>query len=795
MFVEHPLVRGDRLELRRYQESVISRAVDENTLVVLPTGLGKTVIAAMVAAHRLHAYPGSKVLLLAPTKPLALQHLKTFRELLNVEDMCVLTGADAPKKRHEMWMGSRVVFATPQTIENDIVRGTTLKDVSLAIFDEAHRAVGDYSYVSIAREYLKQAKNPMTLGLTASPSSEEDKVGEICKNLGIRCVEAKTDLDADVKPYVQEVNIKWAKVDLPQDFREIQKLLQKTLKGELERLKGFGYIGSSDLSKVSKRLLLQAQAQVRVDISKGIEAFQAASCAAAAMKVNHGIELLETQGIRALDEYFSRLRSQGSKAVRKLMHSYEIMKAMSETARLRKAGIDHPKLDELVRIVGGCKGKKVLVFTQYRDSVDMIIERLNAADILCHEFIGQASRGEKSGMSQKEQVRALENFREGKYTALVATSVAEEGLDIPKVDAVVFYEPVPSEIRTIQRRGRTGRSATGEVYVLMAKGTRDEAYYWSSYHKERKMGDIVRGLRGGLKKQKTIGEYDSLQSTAPGFQSSVLSLDEDGRLKTGDSQDSGPKTGDTEETGDSEDGRPKTEDRGPETEDGRPETGDSEMARRLKVIVDVRERNREIMSALRDKCELDLIQLPVGDYLLSERVCVERKTMKDFLQSIIDKRLLAQLTEMRRNFEIPILIIEGLDGLYTQRNIHPNAVRGLIAAIAVNFNIPIIPTEDEQDTAQMLIAIARREQEENCREVALRGERKPRLMHERQRFVVESLPNVSAVLADRLLRRFGSVEDVITANEKELEEVEGIGEKKAKEIRKVVRGGYERHAL
>jgi Fanconi anemia group M protein len=164
--------------------------------------------------------------------------------------------------------------------------------------------------------------------------------------------------------------------------------------------------------------------------------------------------------------------------------------------------------------------------------------------------------------------------------------------------------------------------------------------------------------------------------------------------------------------------------------------------------------------------------------------------MGDFLQSIVDKRLMAQIVELRRNFQIPVLILEGVDELYAQRNIHPNAIRGTLASIAVDFDIPIIPTEDEEDTAQMLYAIAKREQEDNRRVVALRGERKPELLTEKQRFVVESLPHVSAVLADRLLEKFGSVEAVMATTQGELQEVDGIGEKKAADIRKVVKSKY-----
>jgi Fanconi anemia group M protein len=316
---------------------------------------------------------------------------------------------------------------------------------------------------------------------------------------------------------------------------------------------------------------------------------------------------------------------------------------------------------------------------------------------------------------------------------LIATSVAEEGLDIPKVDLVVFYEPIPSEIRAIQRRGRTGRSSMGEVAILMAEGTRDEAYYWVSFHKERKMRAHIGRMKKDIKAKR--------EESKPYGQQSLLIYS-------------------------------------PRVEEAN-----------VKIYIDHRE-SPLIKKMLKEKAEIELAQLPVGDYILSDRVCAERKTVEDFLQSMVDKRLLSQAAEMKRNFEIPVIILEGYDDLYTQRNIHPNAIRGALAALATSFQIPIIPSQSEEDTAEILYAIAKREQEEERRIISLRGERKPMMLNEKQQFVVESLPNVSAVLAKRLLEKFDSVQNVINASQEDLTEIEGIGDKKAEEIRKVVKSSY-----
>jgi len=734
MYVTHPLIKPDAISLRRYQEAIVSRALDANTLVVLPTGLGKTIIAAMVAAHRLKKFQRSKVLFLAPTRPLAVQHHRTFGNILNIEDMVVLTGMDAIKKRRELWDKNQMIFATPQTIENDILRGLSLRDVSLIIVDECHRSVGNYSYVHIAGEYMKTVKNPLILGLTASPSSDDETVKEISKNLFIQRVEAKTEHDADVKPYIQQVKTEWIKVELPEEFKKVKKVISELLRDDLRELKNSGYLKSASLDKINKKTLLQAQSEIRKEIVSGIDSFISASLVASALKINHALELLETQGMSSLDSYLERLQRQRSKAIKRLFTDQRMRSIVKMVHDLNVLGVDHPKLDELTRIVKENKDKKIIVFTQYRDSVEKIIDKLNENDILVHEFIGQASRDGKRGMTQKEQVSVLENFKKGRYTALCATSVAEEGIDIPKVDMVIFYEPIPSEIRSIQRRGRTGRSATGNVVVLMAKGTRDEAYYWAAIHKERKMGKLVRKMRDrfeGETGQQSLIKYNASKEKA---------------------------------------GEEK----------------------KIKIYVDVRERNTEILRALREKATIEIRQLPVGDFILSNRVGVERKTTEDFLQSIIDKRLLSQANELSRNFEIPMMIIEGREDLYSMRDIHPNAIRGALISLSIDFGISVIPSVDENDTANLLYIIAKREQEPEEKEIALRGERKPFSLDERQRYVIESLPDVSAVLARRLLEKFGSVIDVVNASKKDLMEIDGIGEKKAKKIREVVKSKYKK---
>jgi ERCC4-related helicase len=215
-YVTHPRINKNTIERRKYQESIVASAVTGNTLAVLPTGLGKTSIAAMVSAHRLNNYKG-KILFLAPTRPLVEQHRKSFEKFLKteVEDFQVVTGEDSPENRGMLYKRGNIIFSTPQTVKNDLKkRVLDLKEFCLLIVDEAHRAVGNYAYPYVAKVYMIQAINPLILALTASPGAYRTKINEVKNKLYIKNVEIKSRDDEDVKPYIQEVKQYFEKVEL-----------------------------------------------------------------------------------------------------------------------------------------------------------------------------------------------------------------------------------------------------------------------------------------------------------------------------------------------------------------------------------------------------------------------------------------------------------------------------------------------------------------------------------------------------------------------------------------------------
>ncbi|MCS7134270.1 MAG: helicase-related protein [Candidatus Pacearchaeota archaeon] len=480
------------LQPRIYQLSILETAKQKNTLVVLPTGLGKTLIALLLAKERLKLFPSSKILFLAPTRPLVEQHYHYFKKNIETENLEIhlFTGKINQKKRVEIWKKAQIIFSTPQCIQNDLKKGLIdLKDVSLLIEDEAHKCLRNYSYTFVAQKYKEQAKNPRILGLTASPSHEASKIKEICKNLGIEAIEVRTRESPDVKPYLQKLSYEIIKVELPKELQKIRELLKKIYDKKIEELKNRRLL----FEKATKKTLLELQAKLKSTVLSGQKNFnilKGVSVCAQAIKLQHALELLETQTMSAFFNYIQDLYEQAkqkkSKAVIQLVKTKEFQEVYFYTYELHKKGFEHPKISSLKEILLKEKEKnpeiRVLVFSQYRDSVSKINDELTKLNIKSKIFIGQANK-KLDGLTQKEQQLILHEFREGKINVLVSTSIGEEGLDIPEVDLVIFYEPIPSAIRKIQRAGRTARLKPGKLIILITKKTRDESYHWAAYNK------------------------------------------------------------------------------------------------------------------------------------------------------------------------------------------------------------------------------------------------------------------------------------------------------------------------
>ena len=324
---------------------------------------------------------------------------------------------------------------------------------------------------------------------------------------------------------------------------------------------------------------------------------------------------------------------------------------------------------------------------------------------------------------------AVPSYGEAGAQVLFGTSVAEEGLDIPKVDAVIFYEPIPSAIRHIQRRGRTGRQEKGKVIVLIAKNTRDEGYRWSAHHKEKRMHRLLGELRNNINNALQPKKHVTLEKfTEPSLQ----------------------------------------------------------------ILADFREKGSDVLKELYNKnVLLKLERLQTADYVVSGRVGIELKSVEDFVTSIIDGRLLEQIKRLKKDFDKPILIIEGEQDIYGVRKVHPNSIRGMLATITVGFGVPIIQTKNPAETASLMYFMAKREQEVDKQGINIHGDRKPTTMKELQEFIVAAFPGIGINLAKPILKNFRSIKEFVNTDIDKLKEIQLIGDAKAKAIKKIIDAEYE----
>ncbi len=510
-YVENPLIWPSTMEARLYQQTIAEKASQKNTMIILPTALGKTAISALVAAHFLCNYRDMKILVMAPTRPLVLQHKDTFSKFLRIKakDMIILTGKVPPSHRRFLWEGyAKIFFATPQVVKNDLENGIlSLENFSFVVFDECHRARKNYAYTLVAEKYVEQARWPLIMATTASPGSNQKNVHQTCSDLYIEQIEFRTEDDPDVAPYIHRVDVEWRQVDLHEEYKQMGEILRKILWERFRRLQSRGVV-KKNLMYITRRDLLEAGENLRKRLEEASERekgflYSAIVLQAASLTIFHALELLETQGIHSLGQFLERVEKNCKlkKSYRNVINdpSYHILR----NYLIKNGGLNHPKVlalqEEVRRHIGNNPRGRILVFTQYRDTATHLVNELKTIKrVNVKRFVGQANKENDPGLNQDEQAQILHDFREGKLNILVATSIAEEGLDIPDVDLVIFYEPIPSEIRYIQRKGRTGRKSTGKTVILAAKDTHDIAYLYASKRRVEKMKNIAANLNKQL---------------------------------------------------------------------------------------------------------------------------------------------------------------------------------------------------------------------------------------------------------------------------------------------------------
>jgi Fanconi anemia group M protein len=512
-YIEHPLIWPHTIEFRLYQKNIATAALKQNTLVILPTALGKTVISAIIAADMLYLYPNTKILVMAPTRPLVLQHRRRFHQFLKLRssDTLLLTGTTPPSQRKPLWDSNiKVYFATPQVVRNDLASSSlSLTNFSLLIFDESHRAVKNYAYTDIAKQYIATGFYPLILGLTASPGPDLQRVLEVCSNLYIEHMEHRSEKDVDVIQYLQPINIEWKRVTLPPEYVQNDQQIDRMLHRRLS------WLYSNRLLKrrpeyATKSMVIALGTELRSMLNEtAVEErgriYSAIINQSMVLTLYHMKELLETQGIHAFMPFLKKIEREKTrkKSYNRLVNEPEYQNIQK---RVSTHQTPHPKIPLLKQLVlhqlQTNPSSRILVFTQFRDTARYLVNEFNAFNkqIRAKRFVGQTNKLRDKGLSQDQQASRIEELKQGALNVLVATSIAEEGLDIPAIDHVFFYEPIPSGIRYIQRRGRTGRKSPGKVTILAADNSLDMIYLYASTRRVKKMLKMVQNVNTKLHK-------------------------------------------------------------------------------------------------------------------------------------------------------------------------------------------------------------------------------------------------------------------------------------------------------
>jgi len=530
-----PVIPGEELVPRAYQVDAASKSTGANTLLVLPTGLGKTIVALLHVKSELEGLAetdkAGACIVLAPTKALLVQHRDLFQKYLGMISvgLAIVDGETGPENRMAFYVSLMkqrcVLFMTPQTLLHDLDKERIARACIVdLVVDEAHHATAGDPYHLVCKDLREHGCNPRVLALTASPGETEARIVEICLNLGIDPANAiiKTNDDADVKPYIFKLDVVRYAVDLTSEYEAIRGLLIDVLREPCAWLDAAGIKGTrvadattlptmqalQDLidrhapGKVTDGLMNDDEAVTAdidpdphddIDVEAAVSRpsasrWEIVSRLAMAMKARHAIELVETQGLEALLAYHEKmvatLQEKPSKATLAMLQHprYEVaVRRATNLVKNNAPAAKHPKLDALSTImesfVRDHPSSRGIVFTKYRASIPMVVVHLGTVEgVTACRFVGQGdSSPSDKGMDREAQQDVLRRFKAGEFNVLVATKAAEEGIDVADCDLVVFYEATASLIQFIQRQGRAGRRRDGTVAILLANCTADQA--------------------------------------------------------------------------------------------------------------------------------------------------------------------------------------------------------------------------------------------------------------------------------------------------------------------------------
>jgi len=507
--------------IREYQYGIVAKGLYHNLLVALPTGLGKTFIAATIMLNWFRWTQDAQIVFVAPTRPLVSQQVKACFEIAGIPRAVtvMLTGNTVPGVRAEEWRSKRVFFMTPQTLINDLKSGIAdPKRIILLVVDEAHRATGGYAYVEVVKFLNRFNTSFRVLALTATPGASVESVQEVIDGLGISRIEIRTEESLDIRQYVHARKIDTMLFDYSEEIVMVMELFAKALQPLLNQLNGMNaYWAKDPMVLTPYGCNLASRAWMGSDAGRkanpGTKGMVLKIFALLA-SLSHGTELLKFHGI---GPFFRKVLSfrdgaKSGKYDQQVVQSEHFQKMMT---RLRAwvsnpDFVGHPKLVYLQSVAmnhfldaGDGRGAtdpsrtRIMVFAHYRDSAEEIARVLkrNEPMIRPHVFVGQANSKESEGMDQKTQLSVINKFKDGTYNTLVATSIGEEGLDIGEIDLIVCYDASASPIRMLQRMGRTGRKRAGNIVVTLMKGKEETNFTKAKDNYEKMQHEIAAGTR------------------------------------------------------------------------------------------------------------------------------------------------------------------------------------------------------------------------------------------------------------------------------------------------------------
>ncbi|KAI1976551.1 3'-5' DNA helicase [Ophidiomyces ophidiicola] len=495
---------------REYQYNIAYRALFHNLLVALPTGLGKTFIAATVMLNWLHWTKSSQIVFVAPTKPLVSQQVEACFNIVGIprSQTTLLTGNTPPGVRAEEWKSKRVFFMTPQTIMNDLKTGIAdPKRIVLLVVDEAHRATGAYAYVEIVKFLYRFNKSFRVMALTATPGATVEAVQEVIDGLNISRIEIRTEHSLDIREFIHSRNVELKTFENSQEMVAAMELFSKALQSTVDKLRNQNAYWGRDPMSLTPFGLTKARQEWN-NSSAGRAASWPAKGAINSLftvlaSLAHAIDLLKYHGIGPFfrnlvsfeDSVLKEKKGGRSSAQIASDGNFKILMSRLRSWTNNPDFIGHPKLEYLREAIlnhfldneGGSdqNGEKsdssstrVMIFSHFRDSAEEIVRVLKRHQpmIRPHVFVGQANAKGSEGMDQKTQLAVVSKFKSGIYNTIVATSIGEEGLDIGEVDLIICYDGHSSPIRMLQRMGRTGRKRSGNIILLLSKGKEEESY-------------------------------------------------------------------------------------------------------------------------------------------------------------------------------------------------------------------------------------------------------------------------------------------------------------------------------